>query len=39
MNWDDLQTENKFSPFKAYRQSKLCNILFTTELSYRFSGI
>lgn len=33
MNWDDLQFEKSFSTAKAYGQSKLAQILFTTELA------
>jgi len=35
MAWDDLQLENGWSPWKAYAQSKLANILFTRELARR----
>ena len=35
MNWDDLHSEKKYNPIKAYGQSKLANILFTRELSDR----
>ncbi len=37
LNFDDLQSENDFSSLKAYGRSKLCNILFTHELSRRWS--
>ncbi|MEI9806188.1 MAG: SDR family oxidoreductase [Pseudolabrys sp.] len=33
LDFDDLQSGNDFSAMKAYRTSKLCNILFTRELS------
>ncbi|WP_067650531.1 SDR family NAD(P)-dependent oxidoreductase [Nocardia harenae] len=38
---DDLQNERKYSPMKAYGDSKLANILFTRELDrrYRDQGI
>ncbi|MFC9059210.1 SDR family NAD(P)-dependent oxidoreductase [Streptomyces sp. NPDC057074] len=38
---DDLQNERKYSPMKAYGDSKLANILFTAELDrrYRDQGI
>ncbi len=39
MNWDDLQFKNGgYRAFKAYSQSKLCNILFTRELAARLEG-
>ena len=43
MNWEDLSYENeardqKFDTLKAYRQSKLCNILFTRELARRLEN-
>jgi NAD(P)-dependent dehydrogenase (short-subunit alcohol dehydrogenase family) len=39
VNWDDLQFANSsFSSFRAYGQSKLCNILFTKELARRLEG-
>jgi NAD(P)-dependent dehydrogenase (short-subunit alcohol dehydrogenase family) len=38
LDLDDLQSTNGYSGFKAYGRSKLCNILFTRELSRRWSG-
>ncbi len=38
INFDDLQGETKFSPWRAYKQSKLANILFTRELARRLEG-
>lgn len=38
MRFDDLQTERRYRPMKAYSQSKLANILFTFELSERLKG-
>ena len=38
MCWDDLQMEKDFSPFKAYCQSKLANVLFTRELARRYEA-
>jgi NAD(P)-dependent dehydrogenase (short-subunit alcohol dehydrogenase family) len=36
MSWDDMQFEqHRYDRFKAYRQSKLANILFTYELARR----
>ncbi|HEY2516844.1 MAG TPA: SDR family oxidoreductase [Polyangiaceae bacterium] len=36
--WDDPQLKQGWSAIKAYGQSKLCNILFTRELSRRLEG-
>lgn len=38
IDFDDLQAEKKFSPFKALTQSKLGNVLFTLELARRLAG-
>jgi NAD(P)-dependent dehydrogenase (short-subunit alcohol dehydrogenase family) len=38
MEWDDLQLEKDYRPWKAYAQSKLANILFTRELARREAG-
>jgi NAD(P)-dependent dehydrogenase (short-subunit alcohol dehydrogenase family) len=38
INFDDLQGETKYSPWRAYQQSKLANILFTRELARRLEG-
>jgi NAD(P)-dependent dehydrogenase (short-subunit alcohol dehydrogenase family) len=38
LDFDDLQSTNGYSGFKTYGRSKLCNILFTRELSRRWSG-
>jgi len=37
MNWEDLQSEKEYDPWKAYGQSKLANVLFTRELHKRLS--
>jgi NAD(P)-dependent dehydrogenase (short-subunit alcohol dehydrogenase family) len=38
IDFDDLQGERSFSGFRAYSQSKLANVLFTTELARRLEG-
>jgi NAD(P)-dependent dehydrogenase (short-subunit alcohol dehydrogenase family) len=38
LDFDDLQSTNGYSGFKSYGRSKLCNILFTRELSRRWRG-
>jgi retinol dehydrogenase 12 len=38
LNFDDLQSRHGFSGFNVYGRSKLCNILFTRELSRRWVG-
>ncbi|MFF2328651.1 MULTISPECIES: SDR family NAD(P)-dependent oxidoreductase [unclassified Streptomyces] len=35
---DDLNNDNKYTPHKAYGDTKLANILFTKELHVRFHG-
>lgn len=35
MHWDDIQCEKNYTPFGAYSQSKLANLLFTQELQRR----
>jgi len=35
MHWDDIQLFKRYSPLKAYEQSKLANVLFTAELDKR----
>jgi NAD(P)-dependent dehydrogenase (short-subunit alcohol dehydrogenase family) len=38
LDFDDLQATKKYSSMGAYGRSKLCNILFTRELSRRWGG-
>jgi NAD(P)-dependent dehydrogenase (short-subunit alcohol dehydrogenase family) len=38
LDFDDLQSEKKYSGFSVYGRSKLCNILFTRELARRRAG-
>ena len=39
MNFSDLHGQRKYSPFGAYSQSKLANLLFTLELQRRLESI
>ena len=38
LDFDDLETAQRYSGWTAYRRSKLCNILFTRALAKRFAG-
>jgi len=38
IDFDDLQSQRRYSGMKAYSQSKLANILFTYELARRLEG-
>jgi NAD(P)-dependent dehydrogenase (short-subunit alcohol dehydrogenase family) len=38
LEFDDLQSTQKFSALNVYGRSKLCNILFTRELARRWGG-
>lgn len=35
MEWDDLQLMRRYNPLKAYKQTKLANVIFTVELNRR----
>ena len=35
INWDDMMSEKKYSPWNSYGQSKLANLLFALELDRR----
>ena len=37
MHWDDLMLKDGYNPLTAYKQSKLCNILFAQALNDRYS--
>jgi NAD(P)-dependent dehydrogenase (short-subunit alcohol dehydrogenase family) len=39
LDFDDLQTTRHYRGMQAYSRSKLANILFTTELARRMSGV
>ena len=38
IDFDDLQLKNHFDGYAAYRQSKLCNVMFSNELAARLKG-
>ncbi len=38
IDFDDLQSANRYRGFPVYGKSKLCNILFTRELARRWNG-
>jgi len=38
INFDDIQGKQRYSGWRAYKQSKLANILFTDELARRLEG-
>lgn len=38
MNFDDLMAEKRYKPWTAYGQSKLANLLFTSELQKRLAA-
>ena len=38
LDFNDLQSTNGYSGFPVYKRSKLCNILYTSELARRWTG-
>ncbi len=38
INWNDIMYEKRYSPLYAYKQSKLCNLLFAFGLNERYAG-
>jgi hypothetical protein len=38
INFEDINSEASYSPTKAYGQSKLANVLFSSELGRRLQG-
>lgn len=39
IRWKDIMMRRRYSCLAAYKQSKLCNVLFTAELARRAAGI
>jgi len=38
MNWNDVMLRRRYNPLTAYKQSKLCNILFAKGLNDRYAA-
>lgn len=38
LRWDDIQLLRHYSALRAYKQTKLCNVLFSAELDRRLAG-
>ena len=36
MHWDDVMLRRGYNPLTAYKQSKLCNLLFAKALNDRY---
>lgn len=39
MNWNDLMFQKRYRPLMAYKQSKLCNLLFARAVNDRFADL
>jgi NAD(P)-dependent dehydrogenase (short-subunit alcohol dehydrogenase family) len=39
LNWDDIQLRRNYFILRAYKQTKLCNVLFMAELNRRLGGV
>jgi len=39
LNWNDLQLKHGYNGMRAYKQTKLCNVLFTAELRRRLGPV
>ncbi|SHI16156.1 NAD(P)-dependent dehydrogenase, short-chain alcohol dehydrogenase family [Sporobacter termitidis DSM 10068] len=39
MHWQDVMYERRYRPLMAYKQSKLCNMLFAYGLNDRYAGL